>query len=54
MSLNAHLIELKRKHQTLSDEVEAAQRAPSVDGLHLAHLKKKKLQLKEEIERLSH
>ncbi|QBF30411.1 YdcH family protein [Thalassococcus sp. S3] len=53
MSLNSHLLELKKKHQHLSEEVEEAQRAPSVDGLHLASLKKQKLRLKEQIERLS-
>lgn len=53
MSLNAHLSELKRKHQHLSSEVETAQRSPAVDALELSALKKQKLKLKEEIERLS-
>ncbi|SFT39392.1 hypothetical protein SAMN05216236_101339 [Sedimentitalea nanhaiensis] len=53
MSLSSHLTELKKKHQHLSTEVEEAQRAPGVDGLHVADLKKQKLKLKEEIERLS-
>jgi len=53
MSLSSHLTELKKKHEHLSLEVEAAQRAPSIDGLQLATLKKQKLKLKEEIERLS-
>ncbi len=53
MSLSSHLTELKRKHQTLSDEVEQAQRSPGVDGLQVAEMKKQKLKLKEEIERLS-
>ena len=53
MNLSSHLTELKRKHQHLSVEVEQAQRAPGVDGLHVADLKKQKLRLKEEIERLS-
>lgn len=53
MSLGSHLLELKRKHQHLSDAVEVAQRAPGVDGLQVADLKKQKLRLKEEIERLS-
>ncbi|MEX0279601.1 MAG: YdcH family protein [Arenibacterium sp.] len=53
MSLSAHLAELKKKHQHLSTEVEEAQRAPGVDGLMIANLKKQKLKLKEEIERLS-
>ena len=53
MSLTAHLSELKKKHQLLDHQVEEAQRAPGVDGLHVASLKKQKLRLKEEIERLS-
>jgi hypothetical protein len=53
MSLSAHLTELRKKHETLNNEVEQAQRSPGIDALHLAQLKKKKLRLKEEIERLS-
>lgn len=53
MSLSSHLSELKRKHENLSYEVEQAQRAPGTDALHLISLKKRKLKLKEEIERLS-
>lgn len=53
MSVNAHVEQLKRKHETLNDAVEAAQRAPGSDGLTIAELKKQKLRLKEEITRLS-
>ncbi|MBJ6373045.1 YdcH family protein [Sedimentitalea arenosa] len=53
MSLSAHLNELKKKHEHLSTEVEEAQRAPGVDDLRVAELKKQKLKLKEEIQRLS-
>ncbi len=53
MSLSSHLTELKKKHEHLSMEVEQAQRAPGVDGLAVATMKKQKLKLKEEIERLS-
>ncbi len=53
MSLNSHLTELKKKHKHLSNELEQAQRAPGIDGLHLVELKKQKLRLKEEIQRLS-
>ena len=53
MSLSTHLDELRRKHRTLSEEVEAAQRAPGSDDLQVAQLKKRKLRLKEEITRLS-
>ncbi|WP_146586509.1 YdcH family protein [Puniceibacterium confluentis] len=53
MSLSSHLQELKKKHQSLSEAVEAAQRSPGVDDLRIADLKKQKLRLKEEITRLS-
>lgn len=53
MTLSSHLQELKKKHETLSVEVESAMRSPSFDDLHLMELKKQKLRLKEEIHRLS-
>ncbi|MEL6915278.1 MAG: DUF465 domain-containing protein [Pseudomonadota bacterium] len=53
MSLNSHVAELKRKHATLSEAVETAQRAPGVDTLEVKKLKKQKLQIKQEIERLT-
>lgn len=53
MSVTAHLEELKKKHRVLSDQVKEAQRAPGVDDLAIATMKKQKLRLKEEIERLS-
>ena len=53
MTLSSHLQELRKKHQTLSDKVEAAQRSPAADDLYLTELKKQKLRLKEEINRLS-
>ena len=53
MSLTSHLQELRRKHEALSDRVEQAQRSPAIDGLEIADLKKQKLRIKEEIERLS-
>lgn len=53
MSLGAHLQELKKKHQALSQRVEEAQRSPGMDDLAIRELKKEKLRLKEEIERLA-
>ncbi|SHI82190.1 YdcH family protein [Wenxinia saemankumensis] len=53
MSLTSHVAELRKKHQTLSAQVEEAHRSPAADGLEIAKLKKQKLQLKEEISRLS-
>ncbi|QMU59495.1 MAG: DUF465 domain-containing protein [Boseongicola sp.] len=54
MSMSSHLQELRKKHDTLSQEVEQAQRSPAFDDLQITALKKQKLKIKEEIERLSH
>lgn len=54
MSLGAHLQELKKKHASLSQRVEEAQRSPGIDDLDVRNLKKEKLRLKEEIMRLEH
>lgn len=53
MSLSSHLQELRKKHEHLSNEVEEAQRSPAFDDLQITALKKQKLKIKEEIERLS-
>jgi hypothetical protein len=53
MSLSSHIEELKKKHHSLSEKVEEAQRAPGSSTLEIADLKKQKLKIKEEIERLS-
>lgn len=53
MSLTSHLNELKKKHQTLSDQVESAQRRLGSSDLEITHMKKQKLHLKEEITRLT-
>lgn len=53
MNLTSHLSALKKKHETLSDAVEKAQRSPGSDDLEVARLKKEKLHLKEEITRLT-
>ncbi|MDT8857249.1 DUF465 domain-containing protein [Paracoccaceae bacterium Fryx2] len=53
MTIASHLQELRRKHETLSDVVEKAQRSPGGDDLKIAEMKKQKLKIKEEISRLS-
>ncbi len=53
VAFDAHLEALKRKHLAVSDAVEEAQRAPGIDDLKVATMKKKKLRLKEEIARLT-
>lgn len=52
MSLSSHVEELKKKHLTLSEQVEEMQRAPGSSDVEIAELKKQKLRLKEEISRL--
>lgn len=53
MNLSSHLKELQNKHDTLSQEVEQAQRSPAFDDIQITALKRQKLKIKEEIERLS-
>jgi hypothetical protein len=53
MSLNSHLHELRKKHETLSRKVEEEQRSPGVDSMVLREMKKRKLAIKQQIERLS-
>ncbi len=52
MSLSSHLQELQKKHAALSKKVETAQRNPARNDLEIGELKKMKLKLKEEIERI--
>lgn len=52
MSLNSHLQELRKKHADLSRQVEAEARSPGVDSIALTELKKRKLAIKQQIERL--
>lgn len=53
MSLSSHVEELKKKHASLSAAVDEAQRAPGVSDHEITSLKKQKLRLKEEINRLA-
>ena len=53
MGLSSHVDELRKKHQLLSSMIEEEQRAPGSDDLAITTLKRKKLRLKEEIERHS-
>ena len=53
MSMTSHLQELRRKHAMLSDRVEQAQRNPGSDAAVIMDLKKQKLRLKDEINRLT-
>ena len=52
MALQTHLNELERKHQALEREIQDAMAHPSSDDLRVAELKRRKLQLKDEITKL--
>ena len=52
MSMQAHLAQLEQTHASIESEIHEALKHPSIDDLELAELKRKKLQLKDEIARL--
>lgn len=52
MSLANHLEELQRKHGEVEREIDEALLHPSVDDLAIVTLKRRKLALKDEIEKL--
>jgi hypothetical protein len=52
MTSETHRVELESRHRALEDEIAEALNHPSSDGLKIAELKRRKLQLKDEIERL--
>jgi hypothetical protein len=52
MSIQAHLAELERRHRALEDELAEALTHPSIDDMTIAELKRRKLQVKDEIARL--
>lgn len=52
MSLESHLAELKKKHSDLDREIDEALLHPSVDDLEIATLKRRKLAIKDEMEKL--
>jgi hypothetical protein len=54
MSMQSHLAELEKKHQALDCEINDCLTHPAVDDLKVVELKRRKLHLKDEIERLRH
>ncbi len=54
MAIQAHLVELERKHKVLENELHDALKHLSSDDLQIIELKRRKLVLKDEIERLRH
>jgi hypothetical protein len=54
MSIQADLVELEQLHRALEREIQEELAHPGSDDLKLAELKRRKLQLKDRIERLKH
>lgn len=52
MAIQAHLVELERKHKVLENELHEALLHLSTDDLEIAELKRRKLMVRDEIERL--
>ena len=54
MAIQAHLVELERKHKLLESELHDALLHLSTDDLEIIELKRRKLMVKDQIERLRH
>ena len=52
MSMQSHLAELEKRHQALEDEINDCLTHPATDDLRIVELKRRKLHVKDEIERL--
>ena len=52
MALQGHVQELAEKHQKLQDLIESEMSHPDWDEVRIAALKKEKLRIKDELERL--
>jgi hypothetical protein len=53
MATSTHLSELEQRHRMLEDEISDALQHPSTDDCKLVELKRRKLQVKDQIARLS-
>jgi hypothetical protein len=54
MTIKTHLAELERQHKALENEIADASAHGSTDDLKIAELKRRKLILKDDIERVRH
>ncbi len=53
MAMSSHLAELAEKHRLLDERIEQAIASPGTDDTEILRLKREKLKLKDEMERLS-
>ncbi|HEX2148214.1 MAG TPA: DUF465 domain-containing protein [Pseudorhizobium sp.] len=52
MTIQAHIASLEKKHGALEDELQTILSSPSSDDREIAEIKRRKLRLKDELERL--
>ncbi|WP_132959331.1 DUF465 domain-containing protein [Rhizobium sp. BK251] len=52
MTIQAHLESLQKKHVALEEELHLARTSPSRDDSEIAEIKRRKLRIKDEMERL--
>ncbi len=52
MSVESHLAQLQRRHEALKKQIEEATAHPGTDDLEITKMKRRKLQIKDEISRL--
>jgi hypothetical protein len=52
MTIQAHIASLEQKHGALEEELQSALASPSSDDREIAELKRRKLRIKDEVERL--
>jgi hypothetical protein len=54
MTIQARVAELEQRHHALEKKIAEALKHNSIDDLEIVELKRQKLQVKDEIERLQH
>jgi hypothetical protein len=54
MTIQARVAELEQQHHALDKKIAEALKHKSIDDLEIVELKRQKLQIKDEIERLRH
>lgn len=53
MSIEGHLVELERRREALEKEIKTRLARPAANSEEVSELKRRKLQLKDEIERIN-
>ncbi|MDE1157780.1 MAG: DUF465 domain-containing protein [Neorhizobium sp.] len=52
MTVQAHIASLEKKHGALEEELQSIMASPSADDREIAELKRRKLRIKDEMQRL--